>query len=285
MVLRPSNAETFAAGAVRDVIVANFELRSSARANLEAIRVLGERLAARGYTHALVATEDPGGYRLAAATGAPVRIGFEDLRTKPFKALWSRRLLTTPIYRSARLNDRTIHECATLFALVAPLVDETAPTRDLARLRSLVLDSQPAPDERVAVQITDKWERLGIAFESVVELVRRVASAGEPHLLASQSESSYARRVEQSTGLPIRYFDTLPAWKSAIAAAPALVAPDSGAMHVAGMTGTPVVGIFPPVPHYSAWVARWAPWAAPHRIVRSDHDWPALASDALAQLL
>ncbi|HKE36665.1 MAG TPA: hypothetical protein VKB39_04495, partial [Candidatus Baltobacteraceae bacterium] len=61
--------------------------------------------------------------------------------------------------------------------------------------------------------------------------------------------------------------------------------PDSGALHVAGFVGTPVVAIFPPERNYRLQVARWAPWAAPHRIVRADADWSARAADALAQLL
>jgi ADP-heptose:LPS heptosyltransferase len=74
-------------------------------------------------------------------------------------------------------------------------------------------------------------------------------------------------------------------WKDAIGAATAIVTLDSGALHVAGMVGTPVVAIFPSQRNYALQVARWAPWAAPHRIVRSDAGWPARASEALAYLL
>lgn len=285
VVLRRSNAGAFAPRALRDVIVADVELRNQTRANLSAIQRLGRELREREYTHVLVATEDPGGYRLAAATGAPTRIGFEDPWTKPLKALWSRRLLTKSIYRSARLTARTAHECETLFTLVEPLIGDEEPTRDLAQLRPLVLESEPPPDDRVAVQITNKWERLGIPLESVVDLVRRLAASGELHLLSSRSESAYAESVERATAVPISYFDDLQSWKAAIGAAAALVAPDSGAVHVAGMTGVPVVAVFPPMRLYDAWVARWAPWAAAHRVVRADEGWPARAADALAQLL
>jgi ADP-heptose:LPS heptosyltransferase len=285
LVLRRSNANTFAPGAVRDVIVADFELRDGTRSNANALERLGRDLRERRYTHVAIATEDPGGYRLAAAIGAPTRIGFEDPWTKPLKALWSRRIVTTRVYRSARLTAHSPHECETLFKLVEPLVGDEKPTHDLAQLRPLVLDSEPAPDDRVAVQITDKWERLGIPLESVVDLVRRLAASGELHLLSSRTESAYARLVERTTGIAVSYFDDLPSWKGAIAAAVALVAPDSGAVHVAGMTGTPVVAVFPPMRLYDAWVARWAPWATAHRIVRADDGWPARAADALALLL
>ncbi|HEY6485452.1 MAG TPA: glycosyltransferase family 9 protein [Candidatus Cybelea sp.] len=285
VVLRAANEHAFAPGAVRDVVVAAFELRSDAPANLREIERLGGELRERNYSHVLVATEDAGGYRLAAAVDAPVRIGFEDIGRKPFKALWSRRLLTRSIYRSARLTAATVHECETLFRLAAPLLDDAAPTRDLAQLRPLVLDAQPPADDRIAVQVTDKWERLGIGFEEVVELVRRLASAGELNLISSRNEPSYAQRLNEATGIAIEYFDDTATWKAAIAAAPAIVAPDSGALHVAGMVGTPIVAVFPDESLFTARVARWAPWAAPHRVVRARNGWTALATDALAQLL
>ncbi|HEX3369252.1 MAG TPA: glycosyltransferase family 9 protein [Candidatus Cybelea sp.] len=285
VVLRSANEHAFASRAVRDVIVAAFELRSNAPANLREIERLGGELRGRDYSHVLVATEDAGGYRLAAAVDAPVRIGFEDVGGKPFKALWSRRFLTQSIYRSARLTAAAEHECETLFRLVAPLLGQAAPTRDLALLRPLVLDAQPPPGDRVAVQVTDKWERLGIRFEEVAELVRRLGCAGELNLISSRNESRYAQRLNDATGLAIEYFDDTAEWKAAIAAAPAIVAPDSGALHVAGMVGTPIVAVFPDDSLFAARVARWAPWAAPHRVVRALGGWTALAADALAQLL
>ncbi|HLY03509.1 MAG TPA: glycosyltransferase family 9 protein [Candidatus Cybelea sp.] len=284
VVLRHSNANAFAPRAVREIVVAGFELRNATRSNVNAVERLGRDLRARQYTHVLVATEDLGGYRLAAAIGAPTRIGFEDPWTKPLKALWSRRVLTKSVYRSAKLTARSEHESATLFKLIAPLAGDEKPTADLAQLRPLVLESEPAPDDRVAVQITDKWQRLGITFESVVDLLRRLAASSELHLISSRGESAYARSVERATGIAVSYFDDLPPWKAAIAAAVALVAPDSGAVHVAGMTGTPVVAVFPPMRHYDAWVARWAPWASAYRVVRADEGWPVRAADALALL-
>lgn len=285
VVLRQANATAFSRGAVREVIVAGFDLRSKTPTNVAAIERLGRALRAGNYTHAVVATEDPGGYRLAAAVGALERIGFEDEWNKPLKALWTRRLLTRRVYRSARLTARTPHECEALFALFASLVGDERPTREAALLRPLVLDSQPDPDDRVAVQITDKWERLGMPLAQVVALVQRLAGASDLRLLSARGESVYAQQVEVAARMPVEYFDELAPWKSAIAASAALVAPDSGAIHVAGMTGTPVVAVFPPMRRYAAWVARWAPWASLHRIVRADEGWPVRAADALAQLL
>jgi ADP-heptose:LPS heptosyltransferase len=285
VILRPMNAGIFASPAARRIISADLEMRSRTRANLAAIERLGRELQSYEYSHVLVATEDPGGYRLADAVGAPARIGFGDARGKPLKALWTRRLLTTTIYRSAGLDPRAPHECEVLFRLGEPLLGDERPTREIAQLRPLVLEREPQPDERIAVQITDKWERLGIDVADIVELIRRISAFGAPHLVCARREASYGDAIARATGFDVSYFDELEPWKASIAAAAAVVAPDSGAMHVAGMTGTPVVAVFPPHRAFALQVARWAPWAAPHRIVRSDGGWPVRATDALAQLL
>ncbi len=285
VVLRHANAGVFAPAATRRIVIADIDLRSASQSNVNRIKVLGHGLRAHDYSHVLVATEDPSGYRLAGTVGAPVRVGFTNGWGKPLKSLWSRRFLTRAVYRSAGLDPRAPHECEVLFKLGGTLTGETSPTRDASELRPLVLEHAPQPDERVAVQITDKWERLGIPVRHVVELVRRLASSAGLRMLCARAEASYAARIAQATGTGIDYFDGLAEWKAATAAAAALVAPDSGAMHVAGMVGTPVVGVFPAGRDFPLQVARWAPWAAPHRIVRADEGWPARAADALANLL
>jgi ADP-heptose:LPS heptosyltransferase len=284
LVMRDVNAGVFSSRAARRILVAPFELRSSEPRNLAAIDAFGAELSPAGYTHVLVATEDPGGYRLAGATRAPSRIGFSNGWGKPLKTLWTRRFLTTSLYRSAGLDPNAPHEYDVLFALGKPLLGDATPSRDAAALRPLVIENEPAADDRVAMQITDKWERLGIAASDVVEMTRRIAGFGG-RFIASSAERDYADEIEISAGIRIDRFDSLDAWKNAIAAAPALVTPDSGALHVAGTIGTPVVGVFPGSPQFDLQVARWSPWAAPSRIVKAERDWPARASDALAQLL
>ncbi len=285
VVASETNAGIFAARAVRRVIVAAIELRSDSKANRDAIERLGRTLRSQGYSHVIVATEDAAGYRLSRAIAAPARIGFSNGWGKPLKSLWSRRMLTHAVYRSAGLDRRGPHECEVLFRLAAPLLSDEKPTRDVARLRPLVLDGEPAPDARVAVQLTAKWQRIGISARDVGELVRRVAEAHVVRLLSSQNEAPYAYAIAQPLGLPVDAFGDVGVWKEAIGAAAALVAPDSGAMHVAAMVGTPVAGIFPPSRNFALNVARWSPWAAPFRVVRSDEKWPARAADAVNALL
>jgi ADP-heptose:LPS heptosyltransferase len=286
VLLNPSNAGVFSSRALREVLIAgSVRQRSDEAENLAAIVRLGADLRERNYTHVLVATEDPAGYRLALETRAPVRAGFTNLWGKPFKTLWTRKYVNVPVYRSAGLDRRAPHECEVLFRLGAPLLGNAAPSRDVGELRPLVLEREPQPDRRVAVQITDKWERLGMAFDSVVDVVRRCSALRELHLLASEKESAYAARVETATQLRVERFGELEPWKAAIGAAAAIVTPDSGALHVAGFTGTPTLAVFPPGRDFRLQVARWSPWAAPYRILRGDGDWSARAAEALAQLL
>jgi ADP-heptose:LPS heptosyltransferase len=284
LVLTTRNADIFARATARQTIVADFALRSNEPENRAAIDRLGARLREHRYTHVIVATEDPGGYRLASVAGAPERIGFADPWTKPFKAIWTRRILTQPIYRSARLRGNE-HESETLFRLVASLTGDAAPSRDARELRPLVLDAEPLPDARIAVQLTDKWARLDIARDDVDALLRALQNAGPLRIIAARKEAPYAQPIAQTAGLHVDYFDGMDDWKAAVAAARVLVAPDSGAIHLAGTLGTPVVAVFPPQHAFDAQVARWAPWASPQRIVRAGESWPQFAAQATAELL
>ncbi len=285
LVLRAINARALAPSAARRTFEAPFELRSSRAGNLAAIASFGSLLAQHSYTHVLIATEDPGGYRLARAIGAPARIGFVNGWGKPFKTLWARAHLTQPIRRAAGLDARALHECEVLFELGASLLGNgTQPARDRATLRPLVLEREPEPDERVLFQVTDTWERLGIAFPDVVAAARDAAKHASLRPVAAGVERAYARRFSDATGLTVEHFDALEPWKAAIGAARAIVAPDSGALHVAGMVGTPTVAVFPPQREFALQVARWAPWAAPHQILEALPGWAQRVGDALARL-
>jgi len=282
LVLTERNRDALAAVAARRRYVAPFALRDESKINRAVISAFGSELRANDYTHVLVATEDPGGYRLARATRAKHRIGFENGWGKPLKTLWIRSLLTKTIVRTAGLDENAPHECEVLFALGASLLEPGAvPTHDLAQLRPMVLDRGPATDARVAFQVTDKWERLGIAFDDVVACARAIPNA---RFIASSSEREYAERFAAAAETKIDFFEALEPWKEAIASASALVAPDSGALHVAGMTGTPTVAIFAPRPNLALQTARWHPWASPYRIIEARSGWSTRFSRALDDL-
>jgi ADP-heptose:LPS heptosyltransferase len=285
LVMRAVNAEIFSSRAARAIYVAPFTLRSSTLANRRAIWRFGARLRAHGYSDTLVATEDPGGYRLARAVGSHHRVGFVNGWGKPFKTIWASHILTRALVRTAGLDSRAPHECVVLWELGEQFLGDTPIPRDASILRPLILENDVPRGERIAFQVSDKWERLGIEFTQVVRALRATAQFGRVHAIAASSESAYAQRIEAATGIQVERFAALAPWKEAVANAAAIVAPDSGAVHVAGMVGTPTVAVFPPVRDFDLQLARWSPWAAPYRALRADGNWPDQIAGALHGLL
>lgn len=273
-VLRPLNAQVFSRRALDCVHVADDTGES---------RLIDE-IREQHYGAALVATEKPQGYRLARRAKIPACVGFENGWGKPLKTLWIRRMCTHTIFRTAGLDTRAPHECEVVFKLARTLIPEPEPARDARVLRPFVIDEEPKRDERIAFQVTDKWERLGASLQDVAELARRVASRHSVRFIAAEQEAKYAESFSEATGSHVERFAALAAWKDAIAAARAIVAPDSGAAHVAGMVGTPVVSCFAREA-FALQSKRWAPWAAPHRVVPMESAWPLVAADALEDLL
>lgn len=245
---------------------------------------LGSEIRAAQYDYALIATEKPEAYRLAYRARIPHRIGFENGWGKPFKTLWVRRMCTQTVFRTAGLDPNAPHECDVVFSLGRAIVPDAIAPRDPAVLRRYVVDAQPEPDPRPLMQITDKWERLGADLEHVVELARRIGEFSAVRFVCSAHEQGYGARFAAASGYAVEYFSELPAWKNAIVAARAVMAPDSGAAHVAGMTGTPVVVCFASE-GFALQSARWSPWAAPYDAVRMERAWPTVAADALGALL
>jgi hypothetical protein len=172
-----------------------------------------------------------------------------------------------------------------LWKLGARFVDGDAIPRDPNRLRPLVLENDVARGERIGFQVTDKWERLGIGLPQVVHALRAATELGPIHAIAAEGEAAYAQRIAEAAGIEVERYSSLGPWKDAIAAAAVLVAPDSGAVHVAGMVGTPTLAVYPPIRDFDLQLARWAPWAAPYRALRAERDWPGQVPTALHGLL
>jgi ADP-heptose:LPS heptosyltransferase len=282
-VLTERNARVFSPTALRHAEIAPFALRSGSAENLVRIAAFGDTLRERGYDAVLVATEDPGGYRLAHRIGAP-SVGFANGWGKPFKTLWTRSLLTRTLYRSAGLDAAQPHECAVLYRLGDGLVADSSPTRDLAALRPLVLDDDIARADAVAVQVTQKWQRFGVTSDDVAALVRSLSDAYDVRAIAAHDEAAFADAVERASGVRVERHADLASWKAAVARARALVAPDSGATNLAGMVGTPTVALFPPMRHLDRQIARWHPWAAPYRAIVIERDWQERTQTALQAL-
>jgi ADP-heptose:LPS heptosyltransferase len=239
-------------------------------------RALGEARRER-YEVALIASEEIEAYAFAREAGIARRVGFVNGWEKPLKTLRVRGLLSESLVRPASGRRASEHEVETLFRLGRGLHAEAAPPRDAARLSSLVLDTAVARGERIALQVTPKFAGAGLdaaAFAALARALRERFSA----VAAVSDDPEFAGRVQELGGGAVE----LPppgGWKQTIAAARALVAPDSGATNLAGMLGVPCLALFAPGPHVERDMERWRPWIG--HALTSPLD--ALDRDAFAQ--
>ena len=282
VVLGPHSAGVLRATA--HPIVAAFAQREDSAKNRAAIRRFAGSLRQNRYDCALIASEDPAAYRLARDAGIPTRIGFENGMGKPLKTLWVRAMCTQTVYRSAGLDPAAPHKCEVLFKLAAPLLGRTIPSRNAAELRSFLVEGAATPDPRVLMQITDKWQRLGARDDDVAQLARRITDLAPARFVGAHTERRAVERFTAQTGIAVETFEDVAPWKEAIAAAKAVVAPDSGAIHLSGMTGVRTVAVYA-APRFELQSARWAPWASPYRAIKMTGAWPTAAADALGELL
>jgi ADP-heptose:LPS heptosyltransferase len=238
------------------------------------------------YDLALVASEEPDAYLLAHRC-AKRRVGFVNGWEKPLKSLASRRYLDRAIVRPASAKRAREHEVETLFRLGEGLHAEATPSREASRLSPLVVDGMTnrAANAPIAVQLGPKWTGLGIERSRLGEIVRELQGLGPVRLLVSDEEAGEIRLLREFLDDTHAIDATVTggeegmrAWKRAIAEARVLVTTDTGAAHVAGMTGTPCVDLFPEVPWVRSEIVRWAPWAAPHTCLIAGRDAPIVAA-------
>ena len=238
-------------------------------------------IAAQHYDVALIASEEPEAYELAAPV--PRRIGFTTGWAKPFKSAWSERRVTTAVRRAATIRGGTAHEAEILLRLGRDLVT-TPPEREAARLRPWITGPNALPERRgVLVQLGVKWNALGIAESALAHSMLSLRERGARFIAApGERDAMQAQFPALSIDAPA----TTRAWIAVVDAAAALVSPDTGAAHLAGMIGVPVVDVFPDA-GFDAQTRRWRPWASSSIVVRaselarSPHALLAQALDAL----
>ncbi|MDE2573506.1 MAG: glycosyltransferase family 9 protein [bacterium] len=227
---------------------------------------------AGAYDAALILSEEPDAYRLPALAAVRVRVGFWHALEKPFKSLWQRWRSTRVVYRPAAWVDQP-HEVEQLYALgVAAGLVSGAPPHDLARTRAALRVDHVTRGDVAAVQATRKLIPSG---RDVAWMGRALRALPGVRLLVHQSERDLGEALARVCGHPLDPFGATPAWLRAIATARALIAPDSGAAHVAGSVGTPVVDIFPRE-HGERLIRQWHPWNAPYQpVFQPDESEPA----------
>jgi len=221
-------------------------------------------IAVMKYDVALVASEEPEAYRLAA--GIPERVGFITGWAKPLKTLWARTKLTRVVFRTASLGAPR-HEVEILFRLGRELTGGYAPSRDPLDLRTIIQGDGPVPERRgIVLQLGTKWITLGVAPERVRALAVALTERGA-RAIVSPGEADAVRAIVGEVAIEVT--PTPAAWKDAVDRAAVLVSPDTGAIHLAGMLGVPVVAVFG-AERADAQIARWRPWASAGTSFTSD---------------
>jgi ADP-heptose:LPS heptosyltransferase len=229
---------------------------STARAKAE--------IAAMRYDAALVASEEPEAYALAAPV--PVRVGFTTGWARPLKTLWVRSKLTRAVDRSQHAGGADDHEAEVLYRLGAGLVHEPHAPVGRVALREVLVDGDPAVRTYggLVLQAGPKWRAAGVPDDVQRAIVEKLAPYGL-RVVAGPGETD---AVRAATAVTPETFADVRAWVGALDAATIVITADTGAAHVAGMLGPSVVDVFPDE-HFEAQVRRWRPWVSAYRAFRA----------------
>jgi ADP-heptose:LPS heptosyltransferase len=221
------------------------------------------QIAQQRYDVALIASEEPEAYRLAC--GIPTRIGFTTGLLRPFKNVWVRAHVTRAIARSQRAGAPDAHEVEVLYRLGATLVRSPLPSCDTDALRPVLLaGAAPARSGgTIVLQAGAKWAAVGVSDGALREVT--AALGGRLRVVAAPSDAAAAR---DALHVDVETFADLHGWVRALDASTAVITPDTGAAHVAGMLGVPVIDVFGDT-GFAAQVRRWRPWASPYAVLRA----------------
>jgi len=226
------------------------------------------------YDAAIVATEEVAGYHLARASGAARRIGFWHGLDKPFKSLWQRAQLTDAVKRPAAWVRRPEHEVETLYRLGAPVGAAGPPPADARQLRGWLEVRRDAAAANVEAalgfQIAAKLTTGGWGPAAIAKFIESAWAASRLRrcaLICAPPDERLARatleRLDAAVGdgrVSLAISMHTSHWFGTLDALAALVTPDTGAAHAAGILGVPVVDLFE-ADRFAELSRRWRPWA------------------------
>lgn len=150
----------------------------------------------------------------------------------------------------------------------------TLPAGDSGRLAVLRADlPEPLPLGRDGGSYVVLHARASVparapSVSRVTDMVAALARAGRRVVLTgSGADAAVVAAIHEQAGAPgvvnLAGRTDLPMLAAVLAGADVVVAPNTGAAHLAAAVGTPVVSLFAPVVP----AARWAPYGVPHRLL------------------
>ncbi len=224
-------------------------------------------IAAQRYDAALIASEEPEAYELAAPVAQ--RVGFVTGWAKPFKTWWTRRRLTTTLQRAASAARERGHEVDVLFRLGRAFGQRNEPAA--RRGGGIAALDRRLPCCRNALGSSSnsvpKWGVCGRrrVMRRCQIVTRALRERGARFVIAPAERAAFAARFPDLT------LDAPPGvrdWIACIDGAAAVVTVDTGAAHLAGMLGVPVVDVFPDA-GFEDQTRRWRPWASSSIVLRA----------------
>lgn len=263
LALSDRNAAVFAPGAAQTVHVLE-RIPWPRHGSTPISRAMAEaEIAAGRYDAALIASEEPEAYELAH--GIPQRVGFVTGWAKPFKTWWARRRLTTALVRAATAARERAHEVEVLFRLGRDFVGAREPERDANALRPWIVAGPVPQRDGIVVQLGAKWLKDGVGEDALQRATRTLRERGARFVVAPAECAAVAALLPDLTlEAPAGLRD----WIGRIDAAATVVTVDTGAAHLAGMLGVPVVDVFPDA-GFDDLTRRWRPWASSSIVLRA----------------
>ena len=209
--------------------------------------------------------------RAAYLSAAKVRIGFDPGWSQPLRSLETRKYLTLRFSIVNSLSSRSrFHEVDRYCRLVG--LGLSLKSVNSGRLRIFPLQGDgPVRDRVLGFQWAKKWLNDGWPESLLTTLLEALPT--ETAIFVAPEEQEWARSLLPSDREVICCSDLLD-YAREVSRCRYLISVDTGAVHIAAATGTPVVDVFPEERSEHT-VPRWRPWMTPHKVVLKPRYEPA----------